>query len=174
MFLSHNSAEQTRQHLLYKSPFGRCHRDGSHSFLVLRRVDDEIRRRRETRTPTSCRRPGLLHQRNGHSVGKLSAGSEYPRFIQISGRVRDSQSDTDGAMPPQSSLMCCSAIYLTGTTRPFAVRNSFSEYALALVDAKRMMPQCPVPEVAEFLLAIVEPPVYRSVIVHFSAEAADR
>jgi hypothetical protein len=55
-----------------------------------------------------------------------------------------------------------------------AVGNGFSEYALALVDAERVMPQCPVPEVAELLFANVEPPVYRSVIVYLSAEAADR
>jgi hypothetical protein len=40
----------------------------------------------------------------------------YPRLIQASGRIRDSQSDTDGTIPPQSSLMCRSAMYRVGTS----------------------------------------------------------
>jgi len=41
----------------------------------------------------------------------LTGGMVYPRLIHGSGRIRDSQYDTDGTIPPQSSLMCCSAMY---------------------------------------------------------------
>src|ERR1700688_2528689 len=55
-------------------------------------------------------------------IARSSTGSGYPRLIQVSGRMRDNQSDTDGTIPPQSSLMCCSAMYRVGTNLPSLLR----------------------------------------------------
>ena len=69
-----------------------------------------------TELASKAKRLGMTPERYEQRVIQRSGGarpamgSEYPRLIQVSGRMRDNQSDTDGTIQPQSSLMCCSAM----------------------------------------------------------------
>ena len=78
-------------------------------------------------------------------------------------------------MPPQSSLICLSAMLTLPAQCDHSLLVIVSPNTRShSVDTERVMPQCAVPEVAELLFAGVEPLVYRSVILYLSAEATNR
>ena len=111
-------------------------------------------------------------QRSGGA--RSGMGSEYPRLIQVSGRMRDNQSATDGTISTAIFFDVLFSDVARWDQPPFAVADRGTKDPLRLKDNLSVMSQRAMAKIAKSFFGGIQPLMNRLVVLNPSTETTHR